>query len=108
MAENETNKTNYLDTAATAGLKKASEGLGNMLVDASTKFVGKKYEQYKVRTGAAFKKYLDNAYKRLNQMKTLATGLDIVPIVGLNVSVKSSALKFNPIHAKLEKTQKTN
>lgn len=24
------------------------------------------------------------------------------------VSVKSSALKFNPIHAKLEKTQKTN
>ena len=25
-----------------------------------------------------------------------------------SVSVKSSALKFNPIHAKLEKTQKTN
>lgn len=94
MAESETNKTNYLDTAATAGLKKASEGLGNMLVDAGTKFVGKQYEQYKVRTGAAYKKYLDNAYERLNQMKTLATGLDIVPIVGLNSIYVNMAVQY--------------
>lgn len=94
MAESETNKTNYQDTAATAGLKKASEGLGNMLVDAGTKFVGKQYEQYKVRTGAAFKKYLDNAYERLNQMKTLATGLDIVPIVGLNSIYVNMAVQY--------------
>lgn len=94
MAESETTKTNYLDTAAAAGLKKASEGLGNMLVDAGTKFVGKQYEQYKVRTGAAFKKYLDNAYERLNQMKTLATGLDVVPIVGLNSIYVNMAVKY--------------
>lgn len=31
----------------------------------------------------------------------------IIPLTNF-VSVKSSALKFNPIHAKLEKTQKTN
>lgn len=94
MAEGETNKTNYLDTAANAGLKIAGEGIGNMLVDASTKFVGKQYEQYRVRTGAAFKKYLDNAYKRLNQMKTLATGLDIVPIVGLNSIYVNMAVRY--------------
>ena len=32
----------------------------------------------------------------------------VKPILKSFVSVKSSALKFNPIHAKLEKTQKTN
>lgn len=94
MAESETTKTNYLDTAATAGLKKASEGLGDILIDGSMKFVGKQYEQYKVRTGATFKKYLDNAYKRLNQMKTLATGLDIVPIVGLNSIYVNMAVRY--------------
>lgn len=42
--------------------------------------------------------------------KTIILSKDgcIVKFVNYKVSVKSSALKFNPIHAKLEKTQKTN
>lgn len=84
MSENETKKTDYIDTAITAGVKKAAESLLVRAVDKSIEYCKTQTDQLKVKTGTAYMKYLDNAYLRLNQMKTLATGLDTVSILGEN------------------------
>ena len=95
MADNESNKTNYLDTAATGGVKKAAESLLTRAVDKGIEFYKTQTDQLKVQTGETYIKYLDNAYLRLNQMKTLATGLDTVSILGENNVYVNMSVHYN-------------
>lgn len=84
MAENETNKTTLFDTGASAATKKAAESIATRIIDKGIEIYDKNVKQMQIKTGDAFCKYLDNAYLRLNKMKTLATGQDTVSIIGKN------------------------
>lgn len=84
MAENETNKTTLFDTGASAATKKAAESIATRIIDKGIEIYDKNAKQMQVQTGDAFRKYLDNAYLRLNKMKTLATGQDTISIIGKN------------------------
>lgn len=81
MAENE---TNLFDTGTSAATKKAAESIATRIIDKGIEIYDKNVKQMQIKTGDSFCKYLDNAYLRLNKMKTLATGQDTVSIIDKN------------------------
>lgn len=94
MADNETTKTNLLDTSASAAAKKAAESIATRIIDKGIAIYDKNTKQMQIQTGDAFRKYLDNAYLRLNKMKTLATGHDTVSIIGENSIYVNSCVNY--------------
>lgn len=67
-------------TAAQTATETAIDRILNGVMDA----VSGKFGQAKVHLGTVFHTYLENAYRRYNQIRTLATGLEPQSIVGPN------------------------
>ena len=80
-------------TAAQGAMGKAGEHIGESAINWVLNKVKEKYGRAMILTGATFKRYLENAYNRYNQVKTLVTGIEPRTIIGqdsiyLEVGVK--------------------
>lgn len=82
MSDKATNNTNYLSKGAVSAIEAASENIILRIINKGIEFVDTQNKQLSIQTGEVFKSYLDKAYNRLNQMRTLATGYDTVSIIG--------------------------
>lgn len=72
------------DSAIESGAKKFGENIVNRGLNALVDFVKCGYGKSQVILGTVFDRYLDNAYLRYNQVRTLATGLEPRTIIGSN------------------------
>lgn len=72
------NTQNKLSSTGERIAEKAIDRMLNGVLD----FLKEKYGYAQVLTKAVYREYLTNAYTRLNQVKTLITGNDPVPIIG--------------------------
>lgn len=80
----EPNKTSPLDAAMVSGAQKAGTSVVDRALGAIIDFVTDKYGKTKIELGTVFQRYLENATKRYNQVKTLATGQTPREIIGLD------------------------
>lgn len=71
-------------TATQNAASKAGENLGNRAVNWVINKLSEQYGKSLVLTGSVYERYLDNAYLRYNQVKTLVTGIAPRPIIGSN------------------------
>lgn len=71
-----------LNDAGSAFVKKGAEAAGNRAINAIVDYCKKGMGIAKVSVGASFVRYLENAAKRYNQIKTIATGTQPRPILG--------------------------
>lgn len=69
-------------TAAQGAMGKAGEHIGESAINWVLNKVKEKYGRAMILTGATFKRYLENAYNRYNQVKTLVTGIEPRTIIG--------------------------
>ena len=67
-----------------SGAKKAAENAINRAVNSIVDFVKDRYGETQVLLGTVFRRYLNNATQRYNQVRTLATGPDPRTIIGQN------------------------
>lgn len=74
--------TSLVKTAAESGAKKAGEKAVDRGLNAIIDFVKNKYGEAQVKIGTVFDRYLDNATRRYNQIRTLATGTTPRCIIG--------------------------
>lgn len=75
------------DIAAVAyesGAKKLGEAAADRALNFVIDKVQKKYGEKKIEIGTVFERYLENATERLNQIKTIATGINPRNIIGEN------------------------
>ena len=80
---NETSQTKKVDEGFSSSLlEKGKEAAIDRVLNGVLDFVGHRYGEAQVLTRVVYRKYLNNAYNRLNQVKTLVTGNDPVPILG--------------------------
>lgn len=91
------------------GLQSAAKKAGESALNGIIKFIKDKYGKYQIQTGEAFERYLENAYERLNRVKTLATGFDPVPLIGeggiyvnVGVSYKNETVPTDTVDALME------
>lgn len=71
-------------TSAKTAAQKATETAIDRILNGVMDAVSSKFGQAKAYLGTGFHTYLANAYKRYNQVRTLATGLEPQSIVGPN------------------------
>lgn len=83
MSEEKSIQT-YAGVAYESGAKKLGDTVVNRALDFVVKNVTKQFRRGTIRIGTAFSRYLDNAFNRINQVKTLATGNDPRNIIGDN------------------------
>lgn len=74
--------TALVEAAAESGAKKAGEKAVDRGLNAIIDFVKNKYGEAQVKIGTVFDRYLDNATRRYNQIRTLATGTTPRCIIG--------------------------
>ena len=74
--------TGLMEQAASSGVQQAGGNLAALAVSTVVNLVKKKYGETQIDLGAAFNRYLDNAYERYNHVKTLATGIQPREIIG--------------------------
>lgn len=74
--------TGLMEQAASSGVQQAGGNLAALAVSTVVNLVKKKYGETQIDLGAAFNRYLDNAYERYNHVKTLATGIQPRTIIG--------------------------
>ena len=74
--------TGLMEQAASSGVQQAGGNLAALAVNTVLNLVKKKYGETQIDLGAAFNRYLDNAYERYNHVKTLATGIQPRTIIG--------------------------
>lgn len=86
--------TNYLSKGTISAIEAASENIILRIINKGIEFVDAQNKQLSIQTGEAFKTYLDKAYRRLNQMRTLATGYDTVSIVGKDSIYVDSTVRY--------------
>lgn len=90
----EANKVNYISKGAVSAVEAASENIILRIINKGIEFVDMQNKQLSIQTGEAFKTYLDKAYHRLNQMRTLATGYDTVSIIGEDSIYVDSGVRY--------------
>lgn len=83
-----------------SGVKKVGEHAADRAINALVNFVGNKYQKAQVLTKSVYKKYLENAYKRYNQVKTLVTAHEPRTIIGrdsiyINVGISYQGKEIN-------------
>lgn len=71
-------------TATQSVVSKAGENIGNRAVNWVINKLSEQYGKALVLTGSVYDRYLDKAYQRYNQVKTLVTGIAPRPIIGPN------------------------
>lgn len=76
--------SNYSIIAYESGAKKLGENIANRALDFVVEKAKKQFNQAKIIIGVTFIRYLNNAFNRINQVKTLATGNDPRNIIGDN------------------------
>lgn len=74
--------TGVMEQAVSSGVQQAGGNLAALAVSTVVNLVKKKYGETQIDLGAAFNRYLDNAYERYNHVKTLATGIQPRTIIG--------------------------
>ena len=80
----ENGKLSLVDTALENSAKKGAETLVNRALNGAIDFVIAKYGEAQIALGTAFQRYLENATRRYNQIRTLATGTEPRSIIGKN------------------------
>lgn len=103
MAENEIKLTKYLDTALSTAAEKSTDHLITNLLGIGAQIYTQNAKAVKVKTYEAFRRYLELAYNRLNKMKTLATGLDTVSIIGENSIYVNGCVRYSNLREKKSK-----
>ena len=80
---------NLYAAGAESGVKKLGETVSNRAVNFMIDSVKKGIKKKKIEIGTVFDRYLANAYKRYNQVKTLATGSEPRTVIGKdNIYIK--------------------
>lgn len=69
-------------SAADSAAKKAAEHFTDRVLNGLSDMLATQFEQARAHMKLTFQRYLENAYKRYNKVKTLATGNEPCPIVG--------------------------
>lgn len=87
--------TALVEAAAESGAKKAGEKAVDRGLNAIIDFVKNKYGEAQVKIGTVFDRYLDNATRRYNQIRTLATGTAPRCIIGEDSLYVSIGLDCN-------------
>lgn len=103
MSDKETS-INYISKGAVSAIEAASENIILRIINKGIEFVDTQNKQLSIQTGEAFKSYLDKAYNRLNQMRTLATGYDTVSIIGEDSIYVDSKVQYITVRG-TEKTK---
>ena len=76
------NKSALMKNSTEGGVKKATETVFNRAANALVDYVKNKYGEAQVKLGTAYQLYLENAMRRYNKVRTLATGLEPRKIIG--------------------------
>ena len=80
---------NLYAAGAESGVKKIGETVSNRAVNFLIDGVKDKIKKKKIEIGTVFERYLENASKRYNKVKTLATGVEPRAVIGKdNIYVK--------------------
>lgn len=100
MSNTATEEKGLVATATQNVASKAGENIGNRAVNWVINKLNEQYGKTLVLTGSIYERYLDNAYQRYNQVKTLVTGIAPRPIIGSNsiyisVGVEYKAKEFS-------------
>lgn len=83
------------DSVVESGSKKLGENIVNRGLNALVDFAKNKYGETQVLLGTVFERYLDNAWSRYNQVRTLATGLEPRSIIGQNSIYVNIGIDFH-------------
>ena len=84
-----------MNTVLESAAKKGAENIINRAVNSLVDFGKKKFGEAQVLLGTSFQRYLENADKRYNQVRTLATGTDPRCIIGKNSIYVQIGVKYN-------------
>lgn len=76
------NSDEVLNLTVKNGVKKAGETAFTRAVNGIIDYIEDQYGKIKIDMGTVFKRYLDNASRRYNQIQTLATGTERREIIG--------------------------
>ena len=96
MNNSSTNKGITLIGASTeSGTKKAGEMAVDRALNAIIDLVKSKFGEVQVNIGTVFERYLDNAIRRYNQIRTLTTGTTPRNIIGEDSLYVSIGLNYN-------------
>lgn len=86
--------SNYSIIAYESGAKKLGENIANRALDFVVEKAKKQFNQAKIIIGVTFIRYLNNAFNRINLVKTLATGNDPRNIIGDNELYVKIGVKY--------------
>ncbi len=88
----------YVSAALESGSKKAGEHAADIILNKALGLLQSLQGKIGIALGTAFKGYLENSVRRYNQVRTLATGMDVHSIIGDDSIYINTDLSFGEEH----------